>query len=57
MTVYGRENLYCFYCRDCTNCFGCMGLRNKQYCVFNNQYTKQEYERLVPKLIKQMEGE
>lgn len=36
----------------CSNCFGCVGLRHKQYCILNTQYTKEEYERLVP-LIKQ----
>src|SRR3989338_7860721 len=30
-------------CRNCQNCFGCVGLRNKQYCWFNEQITKDEY--------------
>jgi hypothetical protein len=30
-------------CVGCTNCFGCSGLRNKNYCIFNDQYTKEEY--------------
>ena len=34
--------------------FGCVGLRNKEYCILNKQYTKEEYEELVPKIIKQM---
>jgi hypothetical protein len=45
---------YCEGCIDCKNCFGCIGLRKKQYCIFNKQYTKEEYEELVPKIIKQM---
>ncbi len=36
------------------NLLGCIGLRNKQYCIFNKQYTKEEYEELVPKIIKHM---
>ncbi len=28
----------------CSNCFGCVNLRNKQYCMFNEQLTKEEYE-------------
>ncbi|MCA9356224.1 hypothetical protein KC852_01755, partial [Candidatus Nomurabacteria bacterium] len=34
---------YSFDCRNCQNCIGCVGLRNKQYCIFNKQYTKEEY--------------
>ncbi|MEI8269876.1 MAG: hypothetical protein WCG45_00745 [bacterium] len=45
---------YCIYCVGSKNCFGCVGLRKKEYCVFNKQYTKEEYEVLVPKIIKHM---
>ena len=38
----------------CSNLFGCVGLRSKKYCILNKQYTKEEYEKLVPKIIKQM---
>lgn len=31
-------------CRNCTDCFGCVNLRNKSHCIFNEQYTKEEYE-------------
>ena len=34
--------------------FGCAGLKRKQYCIFNKQYTKEEYEKLVPKIIEHM---
>jgi len=39
------------YCQNCSNCFGCVGLRGKQYCILNKQYSKEEYEALVPKII------
>jgi len=39
---------------DCKNCFGCTQIRHKQYCILNKQYTKKEYEELVPKIIKHM---
>ena len=29
---------------NCSNCFGCVNLRNAKYCIFNKQYTKEEYE-------------
>jgi hypothetical protein len=41
-------------CINCSNVFGCISLRNKQYCILNKQYTKEEYEELVPKIIKHM---
>jgi len=31
-----------------------VGLRDAKYCIFNKQYTKEEYEKLVPKIIEQM---
>jgi len=46
--------LYCNYCFKCQDCFGCVGLTNKQYCIFNKQYTKEEYEMLVPNIIERM---
>ena len=35
--------------------FGCIGLRNKQYCILNKQYYKEEYEELIPKIKKHMD--
>jgi hypothetical protein len=47
--------MYCMYCTDGTkNCFGCIGLRNASYCILNRQYTKEEYESLVPRIIEHM---
>lgn len=34
--------------------FGCVGIRNKQYCILNKQYSKEAYEALTAKIIKQM---
>lgn len=50
----GDNLLYCDHCFNCTNCFGCIGLRHKKYCILNTQYTKEEYEALVPKIIEHM---
>src|SRR3989344_6015316 len=30
-------------CVGCNYCVGCVGLRNKSYCIFNEQYSKEEY--------------
>ena len=56
--IASENCFYCRYftnCRDCNNCtmiedclscsdcFGCFGLHSKQYCIFNKQYSKEEY--------------
>src|SRR3989339_555995 len=45
---------YSDFCSASSNLFGCIALRSKQYCILNRQYTKSEYEELVPKIIKHM---
>ncbi len=55
ITIQGsRLCQYSLILRNCSNCFGCVGLTNKEYCIFNKQYTKEEYEELVPKIKEQM---
>lgn len=49
-----QELEYCLHNRRCRNCFGSVGLKDKQYCIFNKQYTKEEYELLVPKIRQHM---
>ncbi|MFA5828941.1 MAG: hypothetical protein WC843_00380 [Candidatus Gracilibacteria bacterium] len=41
------EVQFCQDCFGCKNCFGCVGLYQKQYCFFNKQLSKEEYERNV----------
>ncbi|MEW6617071.1 MAG: hypothetical protein AB1333_01475 [Patescibacteria group bacterium] len=41
-------------CYSSSNLFGCIGLKSKEYCILNKQYTKEEYEALVPKIIEHM---
>ncbi|MFA6586211.1 MAG: hypothetical protein WCS86_03580 [Candidatus Paceibacterota bacterium] len=37
----------CYDCKGCSNCFMCANLRQKKYCIFNKQYTKEEYENII----------
>ncbi len=48
------ETYYTYMCFSSKNLFGCIGLRGKQYCILNKQYNKEEYFKLVPKIIEQM---
>jgi len=53
--VYDSHNIqYSFNCYNSSNLFGCIGLRKKSYCILNKQYTKEEYEELVSKIIEHM---
>lgn len=65
---YRVSNLFCchwcweasnmFYCSICTSgssdCFGCISLKKNRYCILNKQYSKEEYEALVPRIIAHM---
>ena len=54
-TMDSSNNLfYSTLCHNSSNLFGCIWLRNSQYCILNKQYTKQEYETLVPRIIEHM---
>ncbi len=51
----GNSDLwYSWMCHGCQHCFGCVGLRKKKYCILNTQYTKAEYEELMPRIIDHM---
>jgi len=50
------NNIY--YSKDCSssnNLFGCIGLNHSKYCIFNKQYSKKEYNEILPKIIRHME--
>ncbi len=51
---YSNEVEYSYNCKNCFNCFACIGLRNKQYCILNKQYSKEEYFPMVEKIKKHM---
>jgi len=47
-------NFYCHLVNSARDCFGCVGLRNARYCILNKQYTREEYEALLPRIIEHM---
>ncbi|PID70668.1 hypothetical protein CSB37_01120 [bacterium DOLZORAL124_38_8] len=54
--VFNSNNVfYSELCYNCQNCFGCVGLRNNKYCIFNKQYSPEEYENTVTKIIEHMQ--
>ncbi|MDD3793952.1 MAG: hypothetical protein PHI37_04010 [Candidatus Gracilibacteria bacterium] len=51
----GEKLIYCIDVKKSKNCFLCVNLEGKEYCILNKQYTKEEYEQLVPKIIEHMQ--
>ena len=49
-----KNSIYCDCTQNSSHLFGCCGLNQKQYCILNKQYSKEEYEELVPKIIEHM---
>lgn len=50
------DTMYCRNCKWSNYCFGCIWLVNQKYCIFNKQYTKDEYEKEVAKVITRMQA-
>ena len=49
------QNLeYSMFCRSSSDLFACVGLKKKQYCIFNKQYSKEDYHALREKIIAHM---
>lgn len=48
---------YCLYSINSSNCFGCVCLKKQTYCIFNKQYSKEEYIQLKEKLIQKMKAD
>jgi hypothetical protein len=53
-STHCQDSFYLNNVNRSKNCFGCSGLKDAQYCILNKQYTKEEYESLLPKIKKHM---
>ncbi|MBT6068199.1 hypothetical protein HOG48_00410 [Candidatus Peregrinibacteria bacterium] len=54
--VSGVDVYYSWYVERCKYIFGCANMHGKQYCILNKQYTEEEYNALVPKIIEHMKS-
>ena len=58
LIAFGASNVY--YSHSCSrgahDLFGCISLQKKQYCILNKQYTKEEYEDLMPRIVEHMKS-
>jgi hypothetical protein len=48
------NSCYCDMCFGVQDSFGCFGLKYNQYCIFNKQYSKEDYFILKEKIIEHM---
>jgi len=51
---YCSDVCYSRECHRSSNLFGCVSMRGKRHCILNKQYTQEEYENLVPRIIEHM---
>ncbi len=45
-----RDSSFLYSCRNCSNCVACVNLINKEYCIWNVEYTKDEYFKKLEEL-------
>lgn len=51
----GQDIEYSMWTVENKNLFGCVGMKKKQYCILNKQYSKEEYEALRKKIVQHMD--
>ncbi len=55
VTCFDSSNLdHCELLYNCKDCFGCFSLKNKQYCIFNEQFSKEDYEKKAAEIKAEM---
>jgi len=54
VSFYSKNSQYLDHCQHCEDCFACSGLKKKRYCIFNKQYTEEEYKVLKKKIVEHM---
>lgn len=48
---------YSYFMETCSYCLWCIGLKNKQFCIFNKEYNKEERYERVDEIFKNMEAD
>lgn len=44
---------YCYYCENASDLFACINIYEKNYCILNKQYSKEEYEKIINNLTEE----
>ena len=45
-----NSSAFLLNCRSCKNCFCCSNLSHREYCIFNQQYSRADYEAYLSKI-------
>ncbi len=51
---YNNEVFYCDMVNNSSYLFGCIGLNHGKYCILNKQYSREEYEEMVSRIVEKM---
>ncbi len=55
VTVVNSENIYySYHTYNSKHCFGCVSLKKNKYCIFNKQYSWEDYEKLALRIVGHM---
>ncbi|MBI4239910.1 zinc-ribbon domain containing protein [Candidatus Uhrbacteria bacterium] len=54
---YGSNLLYSDSCHNTNDVIGCIGLRKKQYCILNKEYSQEEFEKLKNDIVERLRQE
>lgn len=55
VTCFDSQNLeHCESLYNCSNCFGCFGLKHKDFYIFNEPYSEEDYYKKVKNIRKEM---
>ena len=59
ISVYNNSShiYYSMLMVGCSYCLGCIGLQNRSYCIFNKQYTREEWEKKAAEIFETMQRE
>ncbi|MFA6917960.1 MAG: hypothetical protein WC285_03985 [Candidatus Gracilibacteria bacterium] len=52
-----RDSLFLFDCRGCHDCLLCAGIRNGEYMILNQKYSKEEYEKQKEVFLKTLHSD
>lgn len=50
------DSAYIIACGNVKNCLGCVNLYQKEYCILNRQFTKEEYEKLSAQILAELKA-
>lgn len=48
------DSSYLFNCYNVKNSLGCVSVANKEYCILNRQFTKDQYEQIGSQILQQL---